>query len=187
MIVVGVDAAIRRSGWAVVEEDAVLSTGAIAGAAKLDRAGRCWHLYRGIADVLNVLNRRKADELGDNQPLPRVCVVLEKPGGWARSKERSTQIAVESLAMARASAMIAATRFALSVVELDVNETRSLVLGGTRAPRGEDVKAWVRVTLRLVTGVGYDDADVADAVVVALAGYRLWKVGDQRFPVFKTG
>ncbi len=178
MIVVGVDAAIRRTGWAIIEDDEVVEVGVIHPSAKLDRAHRVWELYRGMADVCNhvrQLNRGK------------VCVVLERPGGWARVKEHSNQVAVEALAMARAAAMIAATWVDESVVELDVNETRTLVLGATRAPRGQDVKEWVRVTLRLATGVGYDDSDIADAVVVGLAGYRLWKVGDKRFPVFKTG
>lgn len=178
MIVVGVDAAIRRSGWAIVENDEVVETGVIHPPVKLDRAHRVWELYQEMAVVCNharQLNRAK------------VCVVLERPGGWARVKEHSNQVAVEALAMARAAAMIAATWVDEPVVELDVNETRTLVLGATRAPRGQDVKAWVRVTLGLVTGIGYDDPDIADAVVVALAGYRLWKVGDRRFPAFKTG
>jgi Holliday junction resolvasome RuvABC endonuclease subunit len=178
MIVVGVDAAIRRSGWAIVEDDAVVETGVIHPPLKLDRANRVWTLYQGMSDVCNharQLNRGK------------VCVVLERPGGWARAKERSTQVAVETLAMARAAAMIAATWVDAPVVELEVNETRTLVLGATRAPRGQDIKAWVRRTLEMAVGVDYGDPDVADAVVVALAGYRLWKVGDRRFPVFRTG
>ena len=180
MIVLGVDAAIRRSGWAIVENDEVVETGVIHPPAKLDRAHRVWELYQEMATVCNHArqSRLKRD---------KVCVVLERPGGWARVKEHSNQVAVETLAMARAAAMIAATWVGQPVVELDVNETRTLVLGATRAPRGQDVKAWVRVTLCLATGVGYDDPDVADAVVVALAGYRLWKVGDRRFPVFRTG
>lgn len=187
MIVVGVDAAIRRSGWAIVEDDVVVSVGVIAGSAKLDRATRCGNLYREISDVLNHLNRLKAIDLGEGRPFPQVCVAIEKPGAWARSKERSTQIAVEALAMARASVMIAAERFKVPAVELIVDETRALVLGSQRPPtRGSDVKAWVRRMLGLATGVDYDDPDVADAVVVALAGYRLWRMGDSRFPVFQT-
>lgn len=178
MIVVGVDAAIRRSGWAVVAGDVVLDTGAIAGPSKLDRAGRCWLLNTGLATVFNEARRLNRG---------KVCVVLEKPGAWARSKQRSTQIAVESLAMARASAMIAATWIDQPVVELVVDEARSLVLGSPRPPaRGSDVKAWVRQMLRLAIGQEIADDDVADAIVVALAGYRLWKIGDDRFPVFVT-
>lgn len=168
MVVVGVDAALARTGWAVISGDVFIARGTITTRRRDVEAARLWWLW---SDFGEVLRRHRSG---------RTCVVIERPGEWVRGKERSSLRSIEALAAARAAVKITATWQDCAVVDLDVNEARRLILGQTSGGP-KPAKAWVvdLVELRFGVRVSHDEAD---AIVVAAAGYSLWKAADSRFP-----
>lgn len=176
MIVLGVDAALNKTGWARVQDDEVLATGLVASPAKSSLSTKLWTLYDALGHEVNECRRASVDG---------ALVVVERPGRWARGKAASSQNTVERLAMARAAVILAAQWVDMRIVEIDVNEARELVLGQTHSgrPGFDPGKSWVRDILKL-RGVRIEligNPDAADAAVVALAGYSLWRAGDPRF------
>ncbi len=101
-------------------------------------------------------------------------IFIERPGAWTRGSPRSKQSTVEALAQSRAAAHMAATMAGCRSEEIDVNEARRLILGDVSG------KTVVRPLLirRGVDPALIKDPDAADAAVIALAGWSLWKAGE---------
>lgn len=93
---------------------------------------------------------------------------LERPGSWARGKQHSTQATVEALAEARGAVLVALAYDGIACHELTTDEAKCAVAG----PRAS--KETVQKQLRLLGLYDGGDSDIADAVVVALAGARHW-------------
>lgn len=167
MVIIGIDAALARTGWAVLADDVLVAHGLVVTRPRDVEAARLWRLWKEIGEVIR------------RYRTGRTAVVIERPGAWVRGKERSNLRAIEALAAARAAVKIMAAWQECAAVDLDVNEARRLVLGQTSGGPLR-TKAWVvdLVELRFGVRVSHDEAD---AIVVAAAGYSLWKCGDARF------
>lgn len=168
MIVLGVDAALNKSGLAICRDDVITWTGICVMPARFPAPDKLGALYMEVGLALD------ADDLLGVGPL---IVLVERPGAWARGSSRSTQGTVEALAQSRAAVHLAAVNRGRRSFEIDVNEARRLILGTLTLRGSKDV---VRRLLKL-RGVDPElvkDPDCADAAVIALAGWSLWKAGE---------
>ena len=165
LIVVGVDAALAKTGWAIITEKGVDATGVIRTKPKDSEPYRLWQLWSEFGEIL----RRCRSG--------RTVVAIERPGGWVRGKQHTSLRTIEVLAAGRAAVKIMAVWQDCAAVDLDVNEARGLILGQTHAvdPGRSPGKRWVCDLVELAFGVRVGD-DEADAVVVGAAGLALWKL-----------
>ncbi len=168
MKVLGVDAALRRTGLALVRDDELVYWSSFAsGTSRASTPARLTAITARIHEAIL--------ELGPN------LVVIEKPGRWARGKGNTSIETIEALAKARAAVEIAAAGEFVLTAEIPVNKARDLILGRPVYPGGVKIKEIVRRAIELRTGIEIEDADAADAAVVALAGYSLLVAGDRDF------
>jgi Holliday junction resolvasome RuvABC endonuclease subunit len=167
MKVLGVDAALRRTGLALVRDDELVYYDSFSSGKE-----RTPTPLRLRAICLMV--RRVIEELRPD------LTVIEKPGRWARGKGNTSIETIEALAKARAAVEIAAAPLT-ALVEIPVNKARDLIIGRPVRPGDGSIKDIVRRGVELRTGIYVKDADAADAAVVALAGYSLAVAGDRDF------
>lgn len=172
VIVLGVDAALNKSGLAICLDDVIVWSGICQMPARFPTPAKLGALYMEVGLALDADGRKAIGPL---------IVVVERPGSWARGSPRSTQGTVEALAQARAAVHLAAVNRGRRSLEIDVNEARRLVLGQVSGGPGRRLtKELVRHLLeqRGVDPELIKDPDAADAAVIALAGWSLWKVGE---------
>jgi Holliday junction resolvasome RuvABC endonuclease subunit len=168
-VVVGVDAALAKTGWSIVTEQGVTATGVIRTKPKDSEPYRLWRLWSEFGELL----RRYRTN--------RTVVAIERPGGWVRGKAKTSLRTIEVLAAGRAAVKIMAVWQDCTAVDLDVNEARRLILGVARPTVSGRRKDWVLRLVKMRFGLEVSD-DEADAVVVGTAGLALWKAHDPRFP-----
>ena len=154
--VMGIDPALRRSGWALLanrEHPTLLASGAVE--TKSDARG----------EQLVDIHDRFTEILRDHSP---AAVYVEQPGQWMKSGTKRSS--VEALAMSRGCIVMAATREGMAVEEVDFHELRRSLLGRWKAGK-QDVVDLLRALDLLVLGEdGNPDLDVADATLAGLYG-----------------
>lgn len=168
MIVLGVDAALNKSGLAICRDDVITHTCVTRGSARKSTPEKLVRLYHAVRMNLHI-------------NAPDLMVLIERPGSWVRGSSRSKQSTIEALAQARAAAHLAARDAGYRSEEIDVNEARRLIIGKVSGGPGRyTTKDLVRYLLeqRGVDAALINDPDAADAAVIALAGYSLWKAGE---------
>lgn len=173
MIVLGVDAALNKSGLAICRDDVIVWTSVCRVPVKLPLPAKLQLLYDAAQMALNA-------DIRDPDIPTATLVLIESPGAWARGSPRSKQSTVEALAQSRAAVHLAANGADCRSEEIDVNEARWLIIGKVSGGPGRYLtKELVRHLLEQ-RGVDPDlikDPDAADAAVIALAGWSLWKAG----------
>lgn len=171
MIVLGVDAALNKSGLAICRDDVIVWTRVVRPPAKLPMSGKLGYLYDAVDGAF---------EQPEAHPWPPI-VLIERPGSWTRGSTRSKQSTVEALAQSRAAVHLAAEQWGVRSEEIDVNEARRLIIGQVSGGPGRLLtKDLVRHLLeqRGVDPELIKEPDAADAAVIALAGWSLWKAGE---------
>lgn len=170
-LIAAFDAALWRTGWAVVrhEDDggwAFVAGGAIGSGRKRGRDARAV----ALRDLLLATQKIMLYPSGPD------VVVVEKPGKWARASWRSSQAAVEALANAQGVVMAIAGLWGVPCEELEVGVARQRVLG--RSGANKDA---VRFAIRalgfpiLEMEDGTPDLDYCDAALLAVASR--WDAG----------
>ena len=170
-VIAAFDAALWRTGWAVVrhEDDGgftFVAGGSIGSGRKTAKGARAVALRDLLLATQKIV-------LYPSEP---DVVVVEKPGKWARASLRSSQAAVEALANAQGVVMAVAGLCGVPCEELEVGVARQRVLGRS----GADKEA-VRFAIRalglpiLEREDGTPDLDYCDAALLAVASR--WDVG----------
>lgn len=166
--VLGVDAALRKIGFALVRDDELVYYDSFSsGSEKTPTPYRLHAISLKVRDLI--------DELTPD------LIVIEKPGRWARGKGNTSIETIEALAKARAAIEIGATVLHTLTAEIPVNKARELIIGRPIRPGLGTIKDVVRRAIELRTGILIEDPDAADAAVIALAGYSLRMAGDRDF------
>ncbi len=168
MKVLGVDAALRKTGLALVRDDELVYYDSFSSGS--ERTPTPYRLHAISLKVRDLIDELKPD-----------LIVIEKPGRWVRGKSNTSIETIEALAKSRAAIEIGAAILHIPTAEIHVNKARELILGAPHYPGNGRIKDAVRRAIRLRTGIDIEDPDAADAAVIALAGYSLLMAGDRDF------
>lgn len=162
--ILGCDVSLARTGLAVLEADIarpeqgkVVRTAVIETKQRDSRQQRLHSIYTQMMDFL------------EQYPEWHMLSVayVEKPGGWARGKQHSSQVTVEALAQARAAVLLALAWSGVVAEEITTNISKGAVAGPVS--KKETILEQLQ-KLGLYTG---SDLDISDAVCIALAGAGL--------------
>lgn len=160
--VLGVDPSFNRTGWAVLRtsgEGSLLEATGIIAPRPGERGERLLTIWKEFGLILDRC-----------QP---VAVYLERPGTWQRAGGTRRET-IEMLSMSRALMIVACADRCVPVHEVEVHVVRRAVFGRVNASGGD--------VLDFVRSQGYEiprrprggpDADIANAIVMALYGISL--------------
>lgn len=162
-LILGCDVSLARTGLAVLrcdiarpEQGTVLRTGVIETRARDTRQDRLTDIYD---EVVAFMEHFRAE--------PITIAYIEKPGEWARGKQKSSQVTVEALAQARAAVMLALSWVSIPAEEVPTNIAKAAVAGPVSK------KETVHEQLKKMGLYAGDDPDIGDAVMLAFAGATL--------------
>jgi Holliday junction resolvasome RuvABC endonuclease subunit len=170
--VLALDAALWCSGFALLHDGELFTGGSIRPRGK-DRARALAFLWRCVSCLCEAYRP--------------TAIVIERPGGWTRASNRSSQATVEALAQARGVVWAVAGMKGIPCHEMAVMEARGRVvcsLPGWKVPAGRGgTKEQAQFAVRalgypMVIKAGEVDGDYVDAVVLGLA--YLSQIADER-------
>ena len=164
MIIMGLDAALARTGVAILEVDLadpddwkVLHTDVIQTYPRIARPQRLHDIRFALREYFD--GSWKIDH-----------VFIEKPGHWARMKQDSNQETVEALAQVRGVMLETCADYGVTVTEISTNDAKATLAHPTAS------KEQIQQALRRLKLYDGEDGDIADAIAVSYAGARQLRV-----------